>query len=103
MHTPQIDLLGREMKIGDHVVWAAYTRESGLQHGTITAFPTKTVKKQKYDPTTRTYSTTLIDETKIQVQTQGRRWENGGYVEYPVKRTLDTPARFAVVELPDGS
>lgn len=103
---PQKDIFGREIQVGDYVVYAIYSEGSGLQHGEVIDLPTKMVKRTgPWDPATRTYGPPVFQaQTKVQINVATTRWDSqaGTHVPCVKKRTLDTPSRFCVVPKPEN-
>jgi hypothetical protein len=93
-HDKCLDILGNEIEPGDTVVYATYSRDSGLQRGTVVSvlpFATHRV----YVPETGRYES--APNWKIKFTTQSRQYVGGNYDLVTTKRTLDNPLRFAVV------
>lgn len=107
---PPIDALGREIKVGDTVVYSVKTRDGGLQKGEVLEL-IPYLKEHSYPnpeygntPADSRFIRVAEQHFKVKIKTPTTRWEwdniaqKGEHVEYEITKTLDTPSRFAVVK-----
>lgn len=99
-----LDIMGREIKEGDTVVYGVKSEYSTLNVAKVLKVIPYLVKDYKHER--QADGTWLrIDlpdklNWKFQLEVNTTRWDSAARAHVPVtaKRTLDTPRRFAVVE-----
>jgi hypothetical protein len=111
-----LDALGKEIRVGDTVVYSVKTREGGLQVGEVVGIIpyTKeiTLPNPAHDPSQPTGyrigdpNSRFLREyewfMKLKVKTTRSVYDTvtRQYMEADTTKTLDTPSRFAIVEKP---
>lgn len=100
MSDAPLDIMGREIKVGDTVVYGTYTRSALEGPATVIDVIPYLKKYKRYDYTSKTYSETSTLEYKIKFEVPTERYDAAAkkYVaDGTRKQTLDNPSRFAVV------
>jgi hypothetical protein len=111
---PPLDALGKEIQVGDKVVYAVKTREGGLQVGEVLdiipydkegsglnpSFNENIPQTFGQDTTNSRWLREPQTHYKLKVKTSNSVYNSISrqYEDHPTTKTLDTPRRFAIVQ-----
>lgn len=100
---PPRDYFGREIKVGDTVVYGVYTRNGSLNSGVVDKLTVKGDIARRFVNDWGKWDSKMVPNWKITIVTNSTKWDAAtrSYVPCPRKQTLDTPTRFAIVEAPN--